>query len=71
MVVYIHNNPVHHGFTQHAIDYPWSSYRTFISIKPTRLQRDKVIIWFNNITDFITAHEDHENEIDMEQWLGL
>ena len=71
MVVYIHNNPVHHGFTQHAIDYQWSSYRTFISIKPTRLQRDKVIIWFNNLTDFISAHENRENEVDMEQWLGL
>jgi len=24
MVLYIHNNPVHHGIRQHAMDYPWS-----------------------------------------------
>jgi REP element-mobilizing transposase RayT len=56
MVLYIHNNPVHHGFTQHAKDYPWSSYLSCISIKPTRLQRDTVIGWFNNKADFIAAH---------------
>ncbi len=45
MVLYIHNNPVHHKFTEHAMDYPWSSYLTCISVKPTRLQRDAVIGW--------------------------
>lgn len=25
MVLYIHNNPIHHGFCSHASEYPWSS----------------------------------------------
>jgi putative transposase len=71
MVVYIHNNPVHHGFTQHAMDYPWSSYLTCISVKPTRLQRDATIGWFDNQADFKTAHDKPEDTSDMGNWLGL
>ncbi|MDP4270936.1 MAG: hypothetical protein Q8909_12525, partial [Bacteroidota bacterium] len=26
VVIYIHNNPVHHGFCDHPMEYPWSSY---------------------------------------------
>ena len=70
-VVYIHNNPVHHKFTEHAMDYPWSSYLTCISVKPTRLQRDAVIGWFDNQTNFKTAHENQGDVIDFEKWLGL
>ena len=71
MVVYIHNNPVHHGFTQYAMDYPWSSYFTCISIKPTHLQRDAVIGWFDNEANFKTAHDHPGDVIDLEQLLGL
>lgn len=71
MVVYIHNNPVHHKFTEHAMYYPWSSYLTCISIKPTHLRRDAVIGWFDNEANFKTAHDDPGNIIDLEKWLGL
>ena len=71
LVVYIHNNPVHHGFTQFAMDYPWSSYLTCISIKPTHLQRDSVIGWFDSEANFKIAHNNMNDVIDLEQWLGL
>ena len=71
MVIYIHNNPVHHGFTQYAMDYPWSSYLTCISVKSTRLKRDAVIGWFDNEVNFKTAHNNPDDVIDLEQWLGL
>ncbi len=71
VVVYIHNNPVHHKFTEHAMDYPWSSYLTCISIKPTHLQRDAVIGWFDNQSNFITAHEKPGGVTNLEKWLGL
>ncbi len=71
IVVYIHNNPVHHGFTQHAMDYPWSSYLTCISVKPTHLQRDAIIGWFDNQADFKTAHDKTIKITDLESWLGL
>ena len=71
LVIYIHNNPVHHGFTEHAMDYPWSSYLTCISIKPTRLQRDAVMGWFDNEANFRIAHDDNFNDNGIEAWLGL
>ena len=42
LVFYIHNNPVHHKFAEHIIEYPWTSYGTVISNKKTKLQREKV-----------------------------
>jgi putative transposase len=71
LVVYIHNNPVHHGFTDYAMDYPWSSYLTCISIKPTRLQRDSVIGWFDCEANFKTAHDDKTENIDFDEWIEL
>jgi REP element-mobilizing transposase RayT len=71
LIVYIHNNPVHHKFTEHAMDYPWSSYLTCISIKPTHLHRDTVMGWFNNKADFISTHDKPGDFTDLEQWLEL
>ncbi len=58
VVLYIHNTPVHHGFCEHPLEYPWSSYLTCISIKPTRLKRDAVIGWFDNEANFKHRHND-------------
>jgi putative transposase len=83
VVVYIHNNPVHHGFTQHAMDYPWSSYLTCVSVKPTHIQREAVIGWFNSMAEFKTLHKPYQNQTlsvvsypervkeDLDKWLGL
>jgi len=50
------------------MDYPWSSYRTFITVKPTTLQRDTVISWFNDMANFKMAHNNPENISGMENW---
>jgi REP element-mobilizing transposase RayT len=56
VIVYIHNNPVHHGISEHPVEYPWSSYLTCISVKPTRLHRDTVISWFDDAANFRYMH---------------
>jgi len=56
LVYYIHNNPVHHGFCEIMSDYPWSSYLSVISVKPTKLHRNKIIGWFNSASEFIEFH---------------
>jgi REP element-mobilizing transposase RayT len=63
LIVYIHTNPVHHGFTEYFKDYPWSSYGTILSIKPTKLSREKVIGWFDDKANFM---EVHKQKIDLE-----
>jgi REP element-mobilizing transposase RayT len=71
MVLYIHNNPVHHGFCSHPIEYPWSSYLTCVSIKPTRLKRDSVLGWFDSEANFKLLHNEEIEIEKIEQWLGL
>jgi len=71
VLLYIHHNPVHHGFCEHQMDYPWSSYLTCVSVKSTKLQRDKVIGWFDNVGNFKTRHNDKVDVVGMEKWLGL
>ena len=61
MVIYIHTNPVHHGFTDNFKDYPWSSYGSIISAKPTKLSREKVIGWFDDKANFIETHNMKQN----------
>jgi REP element-mobilizing transposase RayT len=57
VVVYIHQNPVYHGFVEHIPDYPWSSYLTLVSVKPTKLSRQTVLGWFDDVGNFKYMHE--------------
>lgn len=56
LVVYIHSNPVHHGFTDNYKDYPWSSYGSIVSAKPTKLNRNQVLDWFDGKGNFVDTH---------------
>ncbi len=57
LVHYIHHNPVHHGFCKKLQEYPWSSYGSVISVKPTKLQREKIIGSFDSLGNFIEYHK--------------
>jgi putative transposase len=71
VVHYIHNNPVIHGFCEHPLEYPWSSYLSCISKKPTKLFREKVIRWFEDEENFKLIHNDTGNTEFIEEWLEL
>lgn len=71
VVLYIHNNPVHHGFCSHPVEYPWSSYLTCISVKPTKLCRDAVIGWFDGEANFKHLHDGKVEVEETEKWLEL
>ena len=43
LIAYIHQNPQKHGFVGDFRDWPFSSYHTLLSTKPTRLQREEVL----------------------------
>ena len=71
VTLYIHNNPVHHGFCSHPVEYPWSSYLSCVSEKPTKLKRDQVVGWFGNEANFIFMHN-RKLEIEaIESWLEM
>lgn len=71
IVLYIHNNPVHHGFCKHPLEYAWSSYLTCTSDKITKLKRDEVITWFGNRTNFKTEHEQQIEREEIERRLEI
>jgi len=70
-ILYIHNNPVHHGFCSHPIEYPWSSYLTCITTKPTRLQRKEVIDLFVDSVQFQKVHNEKFDFDSLEKWLEI
>ena len=62
LVYYIHHNPIHHGFCENFLEYPWSSYLTMLSPKKTKLSREEVIRWFENKTYFEEYHSKEQIE---------
>jgi REP element-mobilizing transposase RayT len=61
LIIYVHRNPVKHGFCDHPIEYGWTSYNTLISIKPTKLFRERVLGWFDDRANFKISHN-NEND---------
>jgi putative transposase len=57
LIVYIHRNPEHHGFVKDFREWPFSSYRTHLSDKPTRLVRDWVLAGIGGRHAFAAAHD--------------
>jgi len=71
LVLYIHQNPVHHHFCEHPLEYGWSSYLTCISLKSTGLQREEVIGWFDNLGNFKRLHDQRLEVMSIEKYLEL
>jgi REP element-mobilizing transposase RayT len=61
LIYYIHYNPVKHGFVKSMIEYPWSSYGSIISTKPTKLLRKEVIEIFDDVDNFKYYHSRKQN----------
>ncbi|WP_281238880.1 hypothetical protein [Flavobacterium praedii] len=61
LIYYIHNNPVHHGFTKTANEYPWSSYESILSEMPTKLRREDVIRIYGSKENFIVYHNGEQD----------
>lgn len=64
LIVYIHTNPIRHGFCDHILSYPWTSYQIIKSEKPTNIKRDEVIFYFDDIKNFDYMHNRSIDEID-------
>jgi REP element-mobilizing transposase RayT len=57
LIHYIHTNPVHHEISDDFSSYGYSSYQTFISKKPTLLEREYVLEIFEDIDNYIYTHK--------------
>jgi REP element-mobilizing transposase RayT len=68
VLIYIHNNPVHHGFCESPIEYGWSSYLTCVSDKETQLKREELRSWFDDLDHFKQQHLKHNTDINLIDW---
>lgn len=66
LIFYIHNNPQHHGIVKDLKDYPWSSYKSIISLNNSKICRDEVIELFDGIENFKSYHHKEQNLEDLE-----
>jgi len=57
LIIYIHSNPVHHGFVSNISSWKYSSYHSLISDKTTQLKRKEVIELFEDIDNFKFGHQ--------------
>jgi putative transposase len=67
LIYYINNNAVHHRFVDNAIEYPWSSYGSILSEKPTKIKREQVIKIFDDIDNFVNYHNQKQNLFDLNE----
>jgi putative transposase len=56
VIFYIHSNPQKHRLMKDFTVYPYSSYKSLLSDKPTMLMREQVISWFGNREQFEKFH---------------
>lgn len=70
LIYYIHRNPQKHGFVKDFKDYPYSSYHSHLSAKPTLLERKEVIDWFGSAEKYVLFHED-EKRLGGEKSFGI
>jgi len=63
LVLYIHGNPVHHGFTNDILDYPWSSYITLLDQRSKNPTVKMVYELFGSRSEFINMHKDIKNNL--------
>lgn len=66
LIFYIHNNPVHHGFVTQMGLYPWSSYESIVSEKPTMLKRNIILDNFGGKDRFLEYHKTERNTNDIQ-----
>jgi REP element-mobilizing transposase RayT len=67
MIFYIHNNPVHHKFTDDLSLYRWSSYDALVKDQPTKINKLELLQWFGGKNDFIEFHKNVPSNVNIDE----
>ena len=65
LIVYIHNNPVKHGFVNNILDWEHSSFHSYLSQKQSKLNRRYLENWFGDSEKLIAFHKEMSIKIDI------
>jgi putative transposase len=71
-IIYIHANPIKHGLVKNFNQWKWSSWKTYLSDKPTKLNRQEVLNWFGRVDQFVKVHNElssyyYDSDISIEE----
>lgn len=69
MVCYIHRNPIHHGFCTDFTEWEHSSYHSYLSDKPSKIERNYILDLFDGKENFIEAHQQQIEHLDADYFL--
>ncbi|MCG8475369.1 MAG: transposase [Cytophagales bacterium] len=58
-VAYVHNNPVHHGFSDQPTDWLYNSYHDYLENLPTFVSREWTDRHFDGLIDFMDFHQEY------------
>lgn len=61
-ILYVHNNPVHHGFTQQMTDWQWSSVDALFSDESGLVDKEALIRLFGSKISYKEMHLSAEKE---------
>lgn len=56
LIAYIHNNPVHHGFTSQPTDWRHSSIHSYLLDKPTKIEKECFLQSFSSKKEMLLFH---------------
>jgi hypothetical protein len=56
LTIYIHNNPVYHGFVKSPNEWPYSSWRAYLLDKNANVEIKEGLDWFGGIGNFKALH---------------
>ncbi len=60
LILYIHTNPIHHGFVKHVEDWAHSSYLDIRQEYDSIVKINEIINWFGGKEEFFEAHKNSE-----------
>ena len=68
-LIYIHNNPVHHGYCRHPSEYGWSSYNNYFSENQDTKLIEFQQQYFEDRDNFVYLHEHALNKLEEDDLL--
>ncbi|MDT8413146.1 MAG: transposase [Vicingaceae bacterium] len=69
LVCYIHRNPIHHKFCNDFTDWKHTSYHSYLSNQPSKIERTYIIDLFDSKENFIEVHRQQIEHLDDDYFL--
>lgn len=60
-ILYIHRNPIHHGFTTHYMAWQYCSYQNIVGKENGIVAKQEVLTLFGGLEQFLVEHDRYKN----------